>query len=268
MSDIKIISLGGVRENAKNMYAVEVDDEIFILDCGLKYPENELLGIDFVIPDFSYLRENSRKIVGVFLTHGHADAIGALPYFVSEFDVPVFGSELTIELAKIACENEEDARKFDDFHVIDESTEIDFENATISFFQTTHSIPESLGVVIKTENGNVVYTGDFKFDQSAEKGYRTDYARLTEIGREGVLALLSESANAENPRETVNERAIYDFISENFEYRKGRIIVACVASNILRVQQIFNAAAANNRKVALTGHDVEKVVKTAMRLNK
>ena len=187
MSDIKIISLGGVRENAKNMYAVEVDDEIFILDCGLKYPENELLGIDFVIPDFSYL-------------WGHADAIGALPYFVNEFDVPVFGSELTIELAKIACENEEDARKFDDFHVIDESTEIDFENATISFFQTTHSIPESLGVVIKTENGNVVYTGDFKFDQSAEKGYRTDYARLTEIGREGVLALLSESANDENPR--------------------------------------------------------------------
>ena len=125
MSEIKIISLGGVRENAKNMYAVEVDEDIYILDCGLKYPENELLGIDIVIPNFEYLRQNARRIVGVFLTHGHADAIGALPYFVSEFDVPVFGSELTIALAKIACENEEVAKKFKDFHVIDEKTEID-----------------------------------------------------------------------------------------------------------------------------------------------
>src|SRR5699024_2496954 len=118
MSDVKISALGGVRENGKNMYIVEVKDEIFILDCGLKYPENELLGIDTVIPNFDYLRENSEKIVGVFLSHGHADAIGALPYFVSEFDVPVFGSEFTIALAKIACENEEGAQKFNDFHVI------------------------------------------------------------------------------------------------------------------------------------------------------
>ncbi len=268
MSDIKIISLGGVRENAKNMYAIEVNDDIYILDCGLKYPENELLGIDIVIPDFEYLRQNARRIVGVFLTHGHADAIGALPYFVSEFDVPVFGSELTIALAKIACENEEIAKKFNDFHVINEKAEIDFPSATVSFFKTTHSIPESLGVALKTEEGTIVYTGDFKFDQTASAQYQTDLARLAELGNEGVLALLSDSANAENPSETVNEREIYDFISETFEYRKGRIIVACVASNISRVQQVLDAAQANDRKVALTGHDVEKIVRTALKLNK
>ena len=268
MSDIKIISLGGVRENAKNMYAIEVNDDIYILDCGLKYPENELLGIDIVIPDFEYLRQNARRIVGVFLTHGHADAIGALPYFVSEFDVPVFGSELTIALAKIACENEEIAKKFNDFHVINEKTEIDFPSATVLFFKTTHSIPESLGVALKTDEGTIVYTGDFKFDQTASAQYQTDLARLAELGNEGVLALLSDSANAENPSETVNEREIYDFISETFEYRKGRIIVACVASNISRVQQVLDAAQANDRKVALTGHDVEKIVRTALKLNK
>lgn len=245
-----------------------MNDDIYILDCGLKYPENELLGIDIVIPDFEYLRQNARRIVGVFLTHGHADAIGALPYFVSEFDVPVFGSELTIALAKIACENEEIAKKFNDFHVINEKTEIDFPSATVSFFKTTHSIPESLGVALKTDEGTIVYTGDFKFDQTASAQYQTDLARLAEIGNDGVLALLSDSANAENPSETVNEREIYDFISETFEYRKGRIIVACVASNISRVQQVLDAAQANDRKVALTGHDVEKIVRTALKLNK
>ncbi|MEE5987907.1 ribonuclease J [Ligilactobacillus equi] len=268
MNTIKIVPLGGVRENAKNMYAVEIDDRIFILDCGLKYPENELLGIDIVIPDFEYLKQNKRRIVGVFLTHGHADAIGALPYFVSEFNVPVFGSELTLALAKIYCENEGLTKKFGDFHVINAETEIEFGDVIVSFFKTSHSIPESLGIVLKTDEGNIVYTGDFKFDQTAAKGYQTDLGRLAQIGQEGVLALLSDSANADNPTEIANEQEVYNFISETFEYRPGRIVVACVASNILRVQQILNAAAENERKVALTGHDIEKIVRTAMQRKK
>ncbi|GKS80335.1 ribonuclease J [Ligilactobacillus pabuli] len=268
MSEIKISALGGVRENGKNMYIVEVGDEIFILDCGLKYPENELLGIDTVIPDFEYLRQNSEKIVGVFLTHGHADAIGALPYFVSEFNVPVFGSELTIALAKITCENDSISKKFKDFHVINAETEIDFESATVSFFSTTHSVPESLGIVVKTKQGNIVYTGDFKFDQTASAGYQTDFGRLAEIGKEGVLALLSDSANAENPAEPVDEHVIADLINETMEYHQGRVIVACVASNLLRVQQVFDAAAASDRKVTLTGFDAEKVVNTALKMKK
>jgi ribonuclease J len=268
MAKIKLIPIGGVRESAKNMYAVEVNDDIYILDCGLKYPENEPLGIDTVIPDFSYLRENAGRIVGVFLTHGHADAIGALPYFLDEFNVPVFGTELTIALAKIGIKADKKLRNYDDFHQVDERTEIDFGDTTISFFRTTHSIPESLGIVVKTENGSIVYTGDFRFDQTAESNYQTDFSRLAEIGKDGVLALLSDSTNAENPKETVDEKEIYDLVSDSFEYRNGRIIVACVASNILRVQQIFNAAANNERKVALTGHDAEEVIHTALKLNK
>lgn len=265
---IKIIPFGGVRENGKNMYAVDVNGSIYILDCGLKYPENELLGIDVVIPDWSYLRENKDRIVGVFLTHGHADAIGALPYFLSEFNVPVFGSEMTIALAKINVAAEPKVKKYDDFHVIDEKTEIDFGDVVVSFFATTHSIPESLGIVLKTDEGRIVYTGDFKFDQTAKPGYQTDYARLGAIGQAGVLALLSDSANAENPAMNASEQTLAESIEETFHYRDGRIIVACVASNILRIQQIFDAAVKTGRKVCLTGRDLEKIVNTAMKLGK
>ncbi|MTV81348.1 ribonuclease J [Secundilactobacillus folii] len=267
-ASVKIMPLGGVRENGKNMYVVDINDSIYILDCGLKYPENELLGIDIVIPDYSYLRENKDRIVGVFLTHGHADAIGALPYFLNEFQVPVFGSKMTIELAKLSCQSDSKAKNFDDFHVVDANTEIDFGDVTVSFFKTTHSIPESMGIVLTSSAGSVVYTGDFKFDQTAAPGYQTDYARLAEIGKNGVLALLSDSANAENPNETASERDIADDVLETFNYQDGRIVVASVGSNILRLQQVFNAAAKTGRKVFLTGRDIEKIVDTAMRLHK
>ncbi|WP_340641337.1 ribonuclease J [Lactiplantibacillus plantarum] len=267
-SEIQITPFGGVRENGKNMYAVEVDGDIYILDCGLKYPENELLGIDIVIPDFSYLRENADRIVGVFLTHGHADAIGALPYFLNEFNVPVFGSELTIELAKIQLQKDPKAKNFNDFHIINEKTEIDFGTVTVSFFRTTHSIPDSMGIVLQTSAGEVVYTGDFKFDPTAAGDYQTDFARLAEIGSKGVLALLSDSANAENYEQPVSEREIAAYVLETFKYHPGRIIVASVASNILRIQQVLDAAAKSNRKVALMPGDVESIVKTAINLGK
>lgn len=265
---IKIIPFGGVRENGKNMYAVDVNGGIYILDCGLKYPENELLGIDVVIPDWAYLRENKDRIVAVFLTHGHADAIGALPYFLSEFNVPVFGSEMTIALAKIGVNAEPKVKGYDDFHVIDEKTEIDFGDVTVSFFSTTHSIPESLGIDLKTDEGQIIYTGDFKFDQTAKPGYQTDYARLGSIGQNGVLAVLSDSANAENPAMNASEQTIAESIEETFHYQEGRVVVACVASNILRIQQVFDAAKQTGRKVCLTGQDLEKIVNTAMELGK
>jgi len=251
LSNIKIIPLGGVRENGKNLYIVEVETEIFILDCGLKYPENELLGIDVVIPDFSYLLENSDRISGVFLTHGHADAIGALPYLLEKLDVPVFGTELTVELAKLNVENYAPTKGFTDFHVIDEHTEIDFEFGTVSFFRTTHTIPDSVGIAIKTDEGHVVYTGDFKFDQSAIPMYQTDYARLGEIGKEGVLAMLSDSTNAENPTPVASERQIAEEVYETLRYWDGRIVVASVASNIQRVQQVLDAAHRSLRRCLL-----------------
>jgi len=268
MTNIKLTTLGGVRENGKNMYIAEINDSIFVLDAGLKYPENEQLGVDVVIPNMEYLFENSDRIAGVFLTHGHADAIGALPYLLSEVKVPVFGSELTIELAKLFVKGNDSAKKFDDFHVIDENTEIDFGGTEVSFFRTTHSIPESLGVVLKTSEGSIVYTGDFKFDQTASESYATDFGRLAEIGREGVLALLSDSANADSNIQVASESEVGDEITQTISDWDGRIIVAAVASNLSRIQQVFDAAADTGRRVVLTGFDVENIVRTAIRLKK
>lgn len=268
MSQIKIVPLGGVRENGKNLYVLEVDEEIFVMDCGLKYPEGEQLGIDMVIPDFSYLLENKDKISGVFLSHGHADAIGALPYLLEKIPVPVFGTELTIELAKINVKNYPNTKEFNDFHIVDEFTEIEFNQAVVSFFRTTHTIPDSIGISVKTAEGSVVYTGDFKFDQSASPMYQTDFARLAEIGKDGVLALLSDSANAESNVPIASEIQAEEEIYDTLRYWEGRIIVASVASNIQRMQQIFNAAHKCDRHVVLTGKDVEQIVKTAIRLDK
>lgn len=268
MSNIKLIALGGVRENGKNLYIAEVDESIFVLDVGLKYPENEQLGVDFVIPNMDYLFENKDRIAGVFLTHGHADAIGALPYLLAETKVPVFGSELTIELAKLFVKGNDTVKKFNDFHVIDEDTEIDFGGTVVSFFKTTHSIPESLGIVLKTSEGNIVYTGDFKFDQTASQSYATDFARLAEIGREGVLALLSDSANADSTIQVASESEVAKEISDTVGDWEGRVIVAAVASNLSRIQQVFEAAARTGRRVVLTGFDIENIVRTAIRLKK
>ena len=267
-SNIKLIALGGVRENGKNLYVAEVDDSIFVLDVGLKYPENEQLGVDYVVPNMDYLFENKERIAGVFLTHGHADAIGALPNLLADAKVPVFGSELTIELAKLFVKNNDAVKKFNDFHVIDENIEIEFGKTVISFFRTTHSIPESLGIVIKTRKGSIVYTGDFKFDQSASPSYATDFGRLAEIGREGVLALLSDSANADSSVQVASESEVGKEIEDTIADWDGRVIVAAVASNLSRIQQVFDAAAETGRRVVLTGFDIENIVRTAIRLKK
>lgn len=268
MSKIKIIPFGGVREHGRNLYAVEVNDEIYILDCGLKVPETEMLGIDVVIPDFTYLMSQSDKIAGIFLTHGHADAIGALPYLLEHLSVPVFGSELTIALAKMYTKDYEPTKKFDDFHVVNEGTEIDFEGATVSFFKMTHSIPDTLGIVIHTSEGNIVYTGDFKFDQSAQPLYQTDYSQLAQIGAEGVLMLLSDSSGAANEKPVASERQIAEDMTETFRYWEGRIIVASVSSNIQRIQQVLNASFESMRKVVILDEKVNQMLRIALKLDK
>lgn len=268
MSKIRIIPFGGVRENGKNMYVVEVDELIFVLDCGLQYPENELLGIDVVIPDFTYLIENRHRIAGIFLSHGHEDAVGALPYFLEHVDAPVFGTELTIELAKLSVEETGLKPGYTDYHVVSEKTEIEFDNVLVKFFRTTHTIPDSVAICLQTEEGAIIYTGDFKFDQSASEMYRTDFSRIAEIGRGNVLALLSDSSDAESPVENVSDRAVAEEMVDTFNNTKGRIIVSCVASNILRIQQVFNAAYHSKRKVFLTGPKLVQIVDTAMKLDK
>lgn len=268
MTDLNILPLGGVRENGKNMYAVSVNDEIFILDAGLKYPDTEQLGIDVVIPDFDYLIKNQDKIAGIFLSHGHSDAIGALPYLLQQIQAPIFGSELTIALAKIAIDDEKAISNFDDFHVVNEKTEIDFGDVKLSFFKTTHTIPEALGIVMTVDEGQIVYSGHFKFDQTVEAAYQTNYQRLAEIGQKPVLALLADAEGTEESvKAPASERQIHAYIQEAFEEAKGkRIIVAAVASNIQRVQQVIDATAKTKRRLVLTGHDADKIVKTALDL--
>lgn len=268
MTDINIIALGGVREYGKNFYLVEINDSMFILDAGLKYPETEQLGVDLVIPSLDYVIENKDKVQGVFLSHGHADAIGALPYLLAEVPVPVFGSELTIELAKLFVKANNSTKRFKNFHVVDSDTEIEFKDGLVSFFKTTHSIPESLGVVIGTDKGNIVYTGDFKFDQASREGYQTDLARLADIGKEGVLALLADSANATSNEQTASEAEVGEEMDKVIAHADGRIIIAAVASNLVRIQQVFDSAAAYGRRVVLTGTDAENIIRTALRLKK
>ena len=268
MSNIKLIPLGGARENGKNMYVVEVNDTIFILDCGLSYPEGEFLGIDSIIPDFTYLLENQDKIAGVFLSHGHEDSIGGLPYFLQEFDVPVFGSKLTIELAKLFVKEAKVDADFSEFHIVDEDMEVAFNNETVRFFRVTHSIPDSMGIAVKTDEGNIIYTGNFKFDQTAQGDYATDYRKIVELGQEGVLALLSDSSEAAAHVENDSDVNAQKEIVTTFQEAKSRIIVIAVASNILRIQQVLNAAARTGRKVFLTGKRIESILDIAIKSGK
>lgn len=268
MTKIKIVPLGGLRENGKNMYVVEVGEDLFVLDCGLLYPEGEMFGIDAVIPDFNYLASNRDRLAGVFLTHGHEDSIGALPYFLDSFEAPVFGTELTIELAKLFVKDVGLNPSFSDYHVVDEHTQIEFHDTIVSFFKVTHSIPDAVGISIKTKDGNIVYTGNFKFDQSARPMYQTDLSKIAEIGNEGVLALLSDSAEAESPFENVSELYVAEEVLDTFQNTEGRIIIAAVASNILRIQQVLDAAHRAKRKVFISGKKLVEIVQVALKMGK
>ena len=194
---IKIFALGGLDENGKNLYVVEVNDKIFILDAGLKYPTEDLLGVDAVIPDFTYLKENVSRVQGVFLSHGHEDHIGAIPQLLSVINVPVYGTRLTMSLVEDALtENGLDYKQYK-LYKIRENNELFFGEIKVTFFKTTHSIPDSVAICIHTTDGVIVYTSDFTFDQNAKGRYQTNYAKISEISKEGVLCLLSESINAD-----------------------------------------------------------------------
>lgn len=262
---IKIIPLGGVGELGKNMYLVEVDDEIFIIDAGLMLPEDEMLGIDIVIPDISYLVENKERVRAVFLTHGHEDHIGALTYVLRQINVPVYGTRLTIALAKAKLKEQEFTGQAN-FIEVDSETIIDMKSAEVSFFRTNHSIPDSVGVCIHTSEGSIVYTGDFKFDQGATSLYKPEIGKMARIGEEGVLCLLSDSTEAERPGYTASEAIVAREMSDAFYYAPGRIVAACFASDINRIQHIFDAAKESKRKVAVVGKSLERVFHIALDL--
>jgi ribonuclease J len=262
---IKFITLGGIGEIGKNMYLVEVDKDILVIDAGLMFPEEEMLGIDTVIPDFSYLKENQERVKAIFLTHGHEDHIGALSYVLRQIDAPVYGTKLTLALANAKLK-EQDYNGKTNFVEVTSDTIVELDSVNVSFFRTNHSIPDSIGVCIHTSEGIIVYTGDFKFDQAATKLYKPEIGKMAAIGDQGVLCLLSDSTEAEKPGYTTSEAIVARELSNAFYNAPGRIIAACFASDINRIQHIFDAAFENNRKVAVVGKSLERIYHIAFDL--
>ena len=262
---IRVIPLGGVGEVGKAMYVIEIDDELFVVDSGLMFPENEMLGIDIVIPDITYLEENKDRVKGIFLTHGHEDAIGSIAYVLGKIKAPVYGSKLTIALAKEHLKEMPAPHQVKFFEVTNQSR-MNFNSTYVTFFHTTHSIPDSLGVVFHTSEGAIVHTGEFKFDQSAQGKFRPDLAKMAKLGEEGVFILLSDSTEAERPGHTTSEAVIGEQLAKTFHSTEGRIIVALYASNFIRLQQVFTQAELAYRKVAVVGKALEKVVELGREL--
>ncbi|XKH51406.1 ribonuclease J [Chryseomicrobium palamuruense] len=262
---IRVIPLGGVGEIGKAMYVVEIDDEIFVVDSGLMFPENEMLGIDIVIPDLSYLEENKDRVKGIFLTHGHEDAIGSIAYLLQKISAPVYGSKLTIALAKTHLKDLKPKQPVKFFEVTNASR-MNFSRTHVTFFHVTHSIPDTLGIVFHTSEGPIVYTSEFKFDQSAQGKYAPDLAKLAMLGDQGVFMLLSDSTEAERPGYTTSETVIANQLSDTFYAAKGRVIVALYASNFIRIQQVLDKAKETGKKVAFAGRTLETTMKIAIDL--
>ena len=265
-SKICITPLGGVDEVAKNMYMIEIADEIFVLDAGLMFPETEMIGIDAVIPDISYLVRNKQKVRGIFLSNGHVSSMGAVPYIIDKLKCPVYGSKLTIDLLKNHLKHLGIKRRIK-FYYVKENNKYDFNNASITFFKTTYSMPDSLGICIETSQGNIVYTGEFKFDQSVSKEYKSDIVKISTLGKKGVLALLSDSSNANMKGYNVPENEAAEQIDNAFYQANKRIIVTCYASNFLTISHIVRAALGQNRKLLLLGEAIEDSINTARNMN-
>lgn len=260
-----IFALGGVGEIGKNMYCVQYANDIIVIDSGLKFPEEDMLGIDIVIPDIGYLTENRDKVRGIIITHGHEDHIGGLPYVLKHLNVPLYATKLTMGLIEAKLK-EANLLGTTNRILINSESVLPLGVLTATFFKTNHSIPDSVGVALDTPEGVVVHTGDFKFDQTPVNEQYADLHRMAEIGKKGVLALLSDSTNAERPGYTGSERGVGIEIEEVFRKAKQRVIIATFASNIHRVQQVFDAAAATNRKVTVIGRSMVNVVSIASEL--
>jgi len=262
---LKVIPLGGLQEIGKNITAFEYGDDIIVVDCGLAFPEDEMLGIDLVIPDVTYLLKNKDKVRAIVLTHGHEDHIGALPYVLRELNVPIYGTKLTLGLVKCKLE-EHGLLDSVQMETVQQGQTVELGAFKVEFIRSTHSIADSVALAIFTPIGVLVHTGDFKIDYTPIEGEPMDIARLAELGKKGVLLLMCDSTNIENEGYTMSERTVGETFNRIFSNCKSRILVATFASNVHRVQQIINSAVKFGRKVTVIGRSMINIVNVAMEL--
>ena len=261
---IRIIPLGGIGEIGKNMTVVEYGDDMIVIDCGLMFPEDDMLGIDYVIPDVEYLEKNREKLRAILLTHGHEDHIGATPYILPKFSVPVYGTKLTLSLVEIKLA--EHGVKNQKLQCIEPGSRVKCGVFEVEFIKVSHSIDDAVALAIHTPEGTLVHTGDFKIDFTPIDGKVADIQRFTELGKEGVLALMSDSTNAENKGYTISERSVGQSFEKYFSEAKGRIVIATFASNVHRLQQVVDVARKYNRKICLTGRSILRITSVAKEL--
>ncbi|MFR0599401.1 ribonuclease J1 [Lactobacillus equicursoris] len=266
-NEVAVFAIGGLHEIGRNMYCVQYQDEIIIMDCGIKFPEDELLGINYVISDYSYLVKNREKIKALVVSHGHEDHIGGIPFLLEKIpEIPVYATPFALALIKSKCEEHGILDKTE-LHVESEDLVLQFDKLSVSFFRTTHSIPDTLGIAVHTPLGAVVFTGDFKFDLTPVMNQPApNFQRMAQLGEEGVLALLSDSTNAEVPQFTKSERFVAGSLHNIITGIKGRIIFATFASNLYRVSTAIKAAIDTGRKVAVFGRSMENGIQNGIEL--
>ncbi len=263
--NLKIIPLGGLHEIGKNITVFEYGNELVLVDCGLEFPEDDMLGVDLVIPDITYLERNKEKIKGLVITHGHEDHIGSIPYILKQINMPIYATPLTVGLIKNKLE-EHHLERTTTLNTVLPGETVKFGNISVEFIRSSHSIPDSVMLAIKTPVGVVLHTGDFKIDFTPIDDNIMDLGRIAELGNEGVLALLSDSTNSERKGYTMSERSVGDVMDRLFLNTSKRIVVATFASNVHRVQQIVNSAIKYRRKVAICGRSMQNMIETARKL--